>query len=140
MRGFLRRKTAAYTAMFEALHDMGAWFDKNWDAENEKREIPEEESNRLGIEYRKARDVLLRRIASEAWLLPPECIKRVKEMNRTLSKRHQSFFDDIESGYIAVGSATFDLERMVRRDLRLGDPRMREFTLKKIIRRLKTKA
>jgi hypothetical protein len=121
------RKTAAYTVMFEALHDMMEWFDRHLTAEFESRQIPDEESKRLGQEYRKARETLLRRIASESWLLPRACIERVQEMNGTLDHRHESFFKDIDSGYGAVGSASYDLEKIVRRDLGLARPRVLEF-------------
>jgi len=113
------RKTAAYTSMFEALHDMRVWFDRHWDAEVERRDISEEESRRLAAEYRSARDALLRRIASESWLLPDACIERINHLNATLAERHETFFDEVDSGSAALTSAVTDLKTIVRDDLGL---------------------
>jgi hypothetical protein len=120
------RKTAAYTVMFEALHDMMEWFNRHLTEQYELREISDEERTRFALEYRKAREILTRRIASEAWLLPRECIRRIREMNRTLDRTHESLREDIDSGYEAVGSGTYDLGNIVRRDLGLARPRILE--------------
>jgi hypothetical protein len=55
------RKTQAYSAIFEALHDMRLWFDEHWDAEVEGHKISEEKKAELGKAYRKAKAALQRR-------------------------------------------------------------------------------
>jgi hypothetical protein len=119
------RKTQAYTAIFEALHNMRAWFDEHWDAEISGREIPEEKQAELGKAYREAKAVLQRRLAAETWLLPEEYITRIRTMMRALSKHHESFFEDLDEGSAAMSSAISDLRRMARRDLKLEGNRWR---------------
>lgn len=119
------RKTQAYTAIFETLHDMRAWFDEHWDAEAAGREIPKEKQEELGKRYRGAKAVLQRRLAAETWLLPEEYITRIRTMMRALSKNHGSFVEDLDQGSAAMSSAISDLRRMVRRDLKLEGKRWR---------------
>jgi hypothetical protein len=41
------RRADAYSAIFEALHDMSAWYDTHISAEMRKHEIPDDEERKL---------------------------------------------------------------------------------------------
>jgi hypothetical protein len=113
------RKTQAYTAIFEALHDMRIWFDEHWDAEVAGKEIPKEKQIELSTEYKKARLTLQRQLIGETWLLPLECSDRLAAMTRELNKERESFFDELDEGYGAITKAIRDLRTVVREDLQL---------------------
>jgi hypothetical protein len=113
------RKTQAYTAIFEALHDMRIWFDEHWDAEIAGKQIPEEKQTELSAEYKKARVALQRRLIAETWLLPTACSDRLAAMTRELNKERETFFEDLDEGYGAITKAIRDLRSMVRKDLEL---------------------
>src|SRR5712691_5314705 len=113
------RKTQAYTAIFEALHDMRLWFDTHWDAEMAGREIPMEKQTQLVVDFQKARGDLKRRLTGETWLIPSGCNRLLLAMMHSLDKEHKSFFDDLDEGSAAMNKAIHDLRRMVRADLQL---------------------
>jgi hypothetical protein len=45
------RKTVAYTAIFEAIHDMGTWFDQHFAAMIRNRELTQEKQDELTATY-----------------------------------------------------------------------------------------
>jgi hypothetical protein len=108
------RKTVAYTTIFDALYDMSRWFDAHSEAEQNGGELSEQRSNELGDEYRKARDMMLRRIASETWLLPEACINRITVMMAELSNMSEEWGNVVSDGSVAVSSATSDFRALVR--------------------------
>src|SRR5690348_10963813 len=75
------RKTAAYTAIFEALHYMGQLYDKHFEARIRLEGMADEETSKLAFEAgEKARAELQRRLASETWLIPDECRIRLEKL------------------------------------------------------------
>src|SRR6266851_5142924 len=72
------RKAAAYTAIFEALHYIGRWYEKHYEAALVRRDIEGEKTTRIKDEAIKAEDELERRLGSETWLIPPECRARLE--------------------------------------------------------------
>jgi hypothetical protein len=88
-------RKAAYTAIFEALHDMEKWFDAHISARRKDHEIPDDETERIGKEYRAARDLLERRLAAESWLLPDTSRTILNDMSYRLA--HQPKADWLDT-------------------------------------------
>ena len=117
------RKAAAYTAIFEALHYIGRWYEKQYEAALIRRDIEDEKLAKLRDESNKAEDELERRLGSETWLIPPECRARLEKLTLDLknagftNKQWEPFLD--ESAFI-VKTAVNDLRLLVVDDLRLS--------------------
>jgi hypothetical protein len=80
------RKTAAYTAIFEAVHDMSTWFDQHFNAMIQSRDIPEERQSELATAYQAAKKTFERRLTAETWLIPDEIRKRLDDMQYALDQ------------------------------------------------------
>jgi hypothetical protein len=118
------RKAAAYTAIFEALHYIGRWYEKHYEASIEAREIDDEKTKQLKADANKAEDELERRLASETWLIPTHCRHRLNRMIVELKNsrhRHGMWQEFLEDGGHIVTTATDDLRKMVEDDLGLRD-------------------
>jgi hypothetical protein len=113
------RKTIAYTAIFEGLHDMGLWFDRHLTAEMRGQEVDQDTAKQLTESYQKAKAVLFRRLDSETWLIPTECRELLERLVRTLSKRGEGWIDMLEVGQAAIEDAIKELRELVRADLNL---------------------
>jgi hypothetical protein len=116
------RKAAAYTAIFEALHDMRQWFDEHMTAGMRGYDIPEAEQSRLGESYREAKARLELRLDAERWLLPQACFDRLKDMTRDLEKHRESWFENLDEGLYATRTAMEDMRPIAQRDLGLTTP------------------
>jgi hypothetical protein len=130
------RKVAAYTAIFDALHDITKWFSEHQLARERGRDLAEDVSGELAEESKKARATLARCLDRETWLLPPECSERLAKLERDLERASnttdwQSYLD---SGWEAAHSAAQDLRRLVRSDLGID----RRDGAKGIITKIKT--
>jgi hypothetical protein len=79
------RKLAAYTAIFEALHDMNKWFETHLREEETKIIIPNDELEGLRLSYKVAQSDLQRRMDSDGWLLSTTCRNRVLNLRESLS-------------------------------------------------------
>ncbi len=113
------RKAAAYTAIFEALHFIGRWYEKRYDALLIQEEIAEERTQHLKAEANKAEDELERRLGSEVWLIPAQCRARLEKMTldlKNLRHKHTSFDGFLEDGCFIIKSATDDVRVMVADD------------------------
>jgi len=117
------RKTAAYTAIFEALHYIGRWHEKHYEAALIHKDIDEAKKQELQTKANEAEDELERRLASETWLIPPQCRDRLEKMTMDLkntayhTKSWQEFLD--ETCFI-IKAATGDVRTLVVQDLRLS--------------------
>jgi hypothetical protein len=115
------RKTAAYTAIFEALHDMDRWFDEHIDELAHNRELSTERAAQLRTDSLAADQLLDRRLAAETWLIPDPIRERIQD--GLLELRRASYTTDwaehLVNGSRALQSLTSDLRRSVRRDLHL---------------------
>jgi hypothetical protein len=124
------RKAAAYTAIFEALHYIGRWHEKHYEAALIKEEINEEKRKKLQAEANTAEDELERRLASETWLIPPECRARLEKMITDLKNsafKHRSSWDEyLDDSCFIVKTASDDLRSMVVQDLGLNAKWYRE--------------
>lgn len=110
------RKAAAYTVVFEALHDMLDWHGEHFDAEISGHDLPDDRKVVLKERYRKARDDVRRSIAGQAWLLDP----RVTEVNalwKELHKRRHSMFEELDEGYGAIANARQKVIAIAKQDM-----------------------
>lgn len=111
------RKAAAYTVVFEGLHDMLDWHGEHFDAEISGRELPEDRQTVLRERYRKARDDIRRSIAGQAWLLDPRVTDEIDVLWKELHKRRDSFFEHLDEGYGAVASSQQKIIAIAKQDL-----------------------
>jgi hypothetical protein len=113
------RKTQAYTAIFEALYDMRIWFDEHFWAEIFHKELSMERQTELAQDYGATKRTLERRLTGEVWLIPEECRDLLIGMMDELSIKKDTFFDEVETGYLIIRNTVDDLRPMVRKDLQL---------------------
>jgi hypothetical protein len=113
------RKAAAYTAIFEALHDMSRWFDAHIGERTRNRDLSEDAANALSADYMKAQSDLQRRVDSEVWLIPEKCRRRIDLLTRQLAQRAGDWDEMLGNGETAITTAVDDLRRDVRADLSL---------------------
>src|SRR5215218_11023955 len=71
------RKTEAYTAIFEALHEMQQWFIAHERSLRQAKDLPEDKDEELRTAHHKARNNLVRTLDRQSWLLPPECMDAI---------------------------------------------------------------
>jgi len=119
------RKTTAYTAIFEALHDMNQWFVTHMDAYIREKELLEPEQQELSKSYREAKARLARRLDSERWLLPQAFLDRMKRLDAELAVDHEDWFQILDEGQFAMTAALDDLRSLVQEDLGLSRPAWR---------------
>lgn len=112
------RKAEAYSAILEALHDTEEWYSQNLDDEFEDREVDEAIKKARNADYSAARKLLRRSIAREVWLLPPDVQERIRDMNKVLAARYESWFEDIDAGFAEVRKAAADVAGLARADLK----------------------
>jgi hypothetical protein len=134
-------KTAAYTAIFAALHEMHVWFDTHIDidAAQAATELKDDPSEPVLDEYKKAKAELKRLLSSHTWLLPERCERRLEEMVDQIEKgggtrsgdQYTHWQDVLFTGDDAIRSATTDLRMMVREDLALEPGQLRLWFLSK---------
>lgn len=114
------RKAAAYTAIFEALHYIGRWYEKHYEALIEAKDIDDEKKKELSAAANKNEDELERRLATETWFIPTNCRNRLDKMIRELKDskyRHPTWQEFVEDGCHIIATATDDLRDLVQHDL-----------------------
>jgi hypothetical protein len=117
------RKLAAYTAIFEALHDMNKWFEKHLDEEKNKIGIPQDELDELRKSYKVAQSDLQRRMDSDGWLLSITCRNRVLDLHESLrSSNFLEWGELVDYGNAETRRAIRDLHGFARKDLDLDRP------------------
>jgi hypothetical protein len=114
------RRADAYTAIFEALHDMEKWFDQHIESEQRGRELTQDDKARLTEEYQTAGANLKRRIAKETWLISDDFRSRLLALEEALSQRVTHWPEFLENSSGALNSAFDDLRRIARSDLSVG--------------------
>jgi hypothetical protein len=112
------RKTAAYTAIFSALHEMDQFFNTHIE-DLEMHSFSEQEQQKLTGAFEAARAELRRRLAAEVWLIPPKCRQRIDRMNREFAERQEGWQAYLLSARVNIARAVEDLTRDVRVDLKL---------------------
>lgn len=116
------RKAAAYTAIFEALHFIGRWYEKNFEASIIQEELSDERTMKLKSEANQAEDDLERRLGSETWLIPVHCRARLEKMTVDLKNsqhKETTWQGFLDAGGFIVSQATTELRLMVIEDLKL---------------------
>ena len=115
------RKVAAYSGIFDSLHDMNLWFIEHFEAEITNKELPQKMNIELGESYNKAKYTLLRKLDSEVWLLSSGCQSRIRKLLQDLGQRHEMWYEDVDFGSDAVRRAIDDLRKIVQQDLGLKE-------------------
>jgi hypothetical protein len=113
------RKAAAYTVIFEALHDMSLLFEKEQKVTTGDTNLSRDEYVPRHLEHVDAQALLVNKVQSESWLLPDDCRKRLDLLMSELEERHEWWHDFIKYGHAAIQSSIIDLRSMVRKDLGL---------------------
>lgn len=116
------RKAAAYTAIFDALHDLRKWFGEHQDALEEDRQIPKDEQTKLAADSREAKARLARELDRENWLLPPACDERLARMRRELDYSTTDWVLYLQIGWNATDSALKDMHALARDNLEIDRP------------------
>ena len=111
------RKIAAYAAFFDALHDMEKWYDENFDAVIQSRDLGEEREKALGDTYDTAKAALRRRMEVEAWLLSASTQAVLDQMFRSLSAHHVDWFEMLDNNLNALHQAKQRLRLEAQREL-----------------------
>jgi hypothetical protein len=126
------RKANAYSTVFEALHTMQHWTGQELDAYYEGRELTKGTAEKLRSEYSAAKDRIRKEIAGATWLLKPEVEAEINELWKVLTKRYESWHDDMETSYGGISRAQARLRVIARVDLGLEKPkRNRRWPLKR---------
>ncbi len=114
------RKAAAYTAIFEALFNMGSWFDRHMDALERDHEIPSEMQTTMSQEYQVAKTSLQRRLVGESWLLPEQSRFLLDNLVSDLTMSDLTdWFQVLDHGQLLIAECSGELRTLVRRDLSL---------------------
>ena len=79
------RKADAYTAIFEAVHNVERWYEKHLEAAQQERDIGDERKRRLQEEANKAEEDLERCLAGQIWNLPEDFRRRAGRLTSNLS-------------------------------------------------------
>ncbi|MBD3836784.1 hypothetical protein [Brevundimonas sp.] len=111
------KKAAAYTVVFEGLHDMLDWHGEHFEAEISGHEVPDDRRAILKERYRKARDDVRRSIAGQAWLLDPRVTDEIDALWRELHKRRNSMFEELDEGYGAIANSQQKIIAIAKQDL-----------------------
>jgi len=100
----LERKADAYTAIFEAIHNVERWYEKHLEAAQQEREIGEERKRRLQEEANKAEEELERCLAGQVWNLPFNFRQRASRLTNNLSTfgKPGMMWDDYLDGSLAL--------------------------------------
>jgi hypothetical protein len=118
------RKTAAYTAIFDALHDMNRWYEEHILEFTHDTTVTPERAEQLGKESRAAEAALRHRLLSETWLIPDNIAGRIDLAFAELevAKRNTGWHDYLYGRGRTMSTLIADLQRMTRQDLRLQGP------------------
>lgn len=113
------RKVEAYTAIFDALHEMNKWFEVHLEAWLNDRDVTDEERAKLQASYEGAKARLNRKLDSEVWLIPETCVARLNTMNENLSKHFDTWDEMLDNNSYETRRAIKELRVLVRVDLGL---------------------
>lgn len=113
------RRAISYTAIFDALHDMGKWFDLQIGAKIHGQTLDEARVAELTAEYQKAGAELQRRVASETWLLSDRFRTKLEELENALSKKwsNADWDDFLAYSHSTIVFAVDELRSIARADL-----------------------
>lgn len=114
------RKTAAYTAVFESLHDMNLVARKHVQARINDPALSYNYSIGLVEEYRAARDTLERKISGQTWILPDRFRARIDVLFTELDQTTFTTADELlVHDKEVMEKAQVDLRALVKTDLKV---------------------
>jgi hypothetical protein len=113
------RKAAAYGELVDALHRMKWSPGEHFDVAVEQRVIDDEESSRLWQEFKEARRNVWRVADAAAFVVSPEILAAVQEMERELSKAAtvRSSFEHYDEQVAAIGKCLATVKEIGRIEL-----------------------
>jgi hypothetical protein len=128
------RKTASYSTILDALHDMQRWFDAHLtQLQRAHEEMPHDEEEKLSADYDEADAKLARQLDRERWLLPSKCTERLAQMRRDLAKDTEGdWIAHLVNGRSAINSALEDMIALARDDLKIDRPKLHELICSKL--------
>jgi hypothetical protein len=124
------RRAAAYTAIFDALHDQQNWYAAA-DAMMDGRKQSAEEKAKVSADADAAEAAMMRRIDSEIWLVSDQFLDRLAKLLQELKDPpglEEKRKEDAQSHLKACDSAFFaaigDLRKIAREELRVPPDRI----------------
>jgi len=112
------RKVDAYSRIIEALHNSKTWTEEHLKAAFEEQEIPEEKKNELTARARAAHDEIRKAINVGGFLLSDEALNRLRLFEKESSKRHETWFDYLESDLSVTDACLNDIIEIAKNDLK----------------------
>lgn len=117
------RKAEAYSAILQALNEMEDSLDAWMSDEALQRETSDEIGEERRIRYQQGRARLQSVIGRELWLLNPALKGYADELNRALSARYDSWFEDLDASLYAVRNAIKSVTLLAQNELRTSKTR-----------------
>jgi hypothetical protein len=113
------RKAAAYTVIFEALHQMETRFDIEYNAIITYQDVPEDEAAKHAADYQAAKTSLYRTMAGQTWVLSEHSQELLKKLDLELSKSRDSLHDIYDHGLGTIQETTATLKKLAQEDLKI---------------------
>jgi hypothetical protein len=110
------RKAAAYTTIFEALHQMYERYDIEYHAEISGQSL-DAEREAVRIKYRAIKDGMYQTVAGQTWVISDKSSALLKELDNTLGRPRESDIDIYGNGLVAVQHTTEKLKVLAKADL-----------------------
>lgn len=117
------RKAEAYSAILQALNEMEASLDAWMSDETLRRETSDEVSEERRTRYQQARGRMQSVVGRELWLLSPALKEYIDEVNKALSARYDSWFEDLDASLFAVRNAIKSVTHLAQKELQTSRAR-----------------
>ncbi|MXP28875.1 hypothetical protein GRI58_08575 [Porphyrobacter algicida] len=117
------RKADAYSTILQALNEMEASLDAWMSDEALRREPSDESSEERGVRYRQARARMQSVVGRELWLLNPAIKGYADELNKALSARYDSWFEDLDASLFAVRNTIKSVTLLAQEELQTSKTR-----------------
>lgn len=117
------RKATAYSELVEALHIMKWPSSEHIDAEMEHRKIPEKEAEEQWDQFKMARRNVWRIADTSAFLVSPQVLEAVQQLERDLSKATSavSYWEHLDTEHKAVQQCLDKIKALGRKELGIED-------------------
>lgn len=113
------RKVAAYSTIFEALHDMEQCYERHYKSAGSRDELPDDVSDKLWDKYTESKEKLLQRVSAEAWIVAPDVRVVIAKLFEDLAFRHKYWIEMLDEGLWSIKETRRKLEGVVQKDLHL---------------------
>ena len=113
------RKAEAYTSLIESLHNMRWPSSIHFEAGIEHRDVPEEYSQELWDDFKKARKQVWKITESSSFLISPKIYPVIQEMERGLSSANNadSWFEHLDEQGAAIDTCLKKVKAIGSKDL-----------------------